>query len=305
MELVFAGEVVEGFAADAVRRTLSARLKLDERRLNRLFNGKPIVIKRGLPAEVGRQWVAQFQAMGARLHLRAEAPMAAPTAPEPPAASEPGAAAAAAELQLVPIERPAAPRPEAPLPGPAMDPPALPSQDGAASPAAAPGAVLPGPAPAVPYLPSSDGLYEDEPLFGLSFRGRMGRVNYLLASLVLLLAWKWASVLLPWVPGAVAGVVSVAALVVGVVWSVRVSVLRLHDVGLSGPWVLGCFVPGLGQLANLLLLVWPGQRDTNPYGDPPVPASGFAVLVAVMALAITWLITIVWLGWLLGLSGPR
>lgn len=303
MELVFAGEVVEGFAADAVRRTLSARLKLDERRLDRLFNGKPIVIKRGLTAEVGRQWVAQFQAMGARLHLRAEAPAAAPAAPEPPAARASAPAASPAELQLVPIERTAAPPPEAPMSGTAEGPASHPSHDGFALSAGAARAAPP--APVLPHLPTSDGIYDDEPLFALSFRGRMGRVNYLLASLVLLLAWKWASVLLPWVPGAVAGVVSAAALVVGVVWSVRVSVLRLHDVGLSGPWVLGCFVPGLGQLANLLLLVWPGQRDTNPYGDPPVPASGFAVLVAVMALAITWLITTVWLGWLLGLSGPR
>ncbi|HEV8689669.1 MAG TPA: hypothetical protein VGQ91_05185, partial [Ideonella sp.] len=85
MQLIFAGEVLDGFVPAEVRHALAAKLKLDEAKLNTLFSGSKVVIKRGLSAESAALWVAEFGATGALLHALAE-PMAVPAAPAPLAA---------------------------------------------------------------------------------------------------------------------------------------------------------------------------------------------------------------------------
>jgi uncharacterized membrane protein YhaH (DUF805 family) len=50
----------------------------------------------------------------------------------------------------------------------------------------------------------------------------------------------------------------------------RAGVSRLHDLGLSGWAVLLLLVPLVDVLAFLLLLLVPGQKKRNAYGDPPI-----------------------------------
>jgi uncharacterized membrane protein YhaH (DUF805 family) len=50
----------------------------------------------------------------------------------------------------------------------------------------------------------------------------------------------------------------------------RAGVSRLHDLGWSGWVVLLLFVPLVDVLAFLLLLLAPGQKTTNAFGDPPM-----------------------------------
>jgi uncharacterized membrane protein YhaH (DUF805 family) len=47
-------------------------------------------------------------------------------------------------------------------------------------------------------------------------------------------------------------------------------VSRFHDIGWSGWAVLLMFVPLVGVVAFLLLLVVPGQKRPNSYGEPPI-----------------------------------
>lgn len=48
MQLVFAGELLAGESRAEVRRRLGELLKLDDARLDTLFCGRQVVIKRGL-----------------------------------------------------------------------------------------------------------------------------------------------------------------------------------------------------------------------------------------------------------------
>ncbi|MBR1877424.1 MAG: DUF805 domain-containing protein [Paludibacteraceae bacterium] len=50
--------------------------------------------------------------------------------------------------------------------------------------------------------------------------------------------------------------------------SVTVCVRRLHDTGRSGWWYLVNFVPYIGSLVLLVLLLLPSDPDENEYGAP-------------------------------------
>ncbi|HEV3208811.1 MAG TPA: DUF805 domain-containing protein [Chthoniobacterales bacterium] len=50
----------------------------------------------------------------------------------------------------------------------------------------------------------------------------------------------------------------------------RAGVTRLHDVGWSGWGVLLLLVPLVDIFAFLLLLLVPGQKTRNVFGDPPI-----------------------------------
>lgn len=121
-QLVFYGQVLSGFDAPAVRRSLGEHLQLDSARLEHLFSGQRVVLKRAVEPDRAARHVKQFARLGARLHVesagaapaRAAAPgtAAAPsrprpaaqptaqvkaTSPAPPAPPAPGAPAALAE----------------------------------------------------------------------------------------------------------------------------------------------------------------------------------------------------------------
>ncbi|WP_246707280.1 DUF805 domain-containing protein [Mesorhizobium sp. NZP2077] len=55
----------------------------------------------------------------------------------------------------------------------------------------------------------------------------------------------------------------------GLSW-IALVVRRLHDVGLSGWFVLPCFIPAVGGVAMLVLGLVQSQVGENPWG--PVPA---------------------------------
>lgn len=341
VQLIFAGEVLDGFVAAEVRRTLGERLKLDQPRLDKLFSGTQVVIKRGLSAPVANQWVAQFRAMGAKLHVRDEPlslhPAMATPAVAAPAPATPPPPAAPAGLQLLPIADPHAAPPPAPIATigtPATEHITCPvcgeeqpkrilcracaadmprgianklaeeeaernrrreeyqarrgvrpgSQDmrGGRNPAGG----TPSRLPARSYQYASDD--DDSPLFGLSFEGRIGRMRYFLGGLVFLLALTCVAVLGALMPGLLAGALLLVGGAFGVVWSFRLTVLRLHDIGHSGWWVLVLFVPGLGTIASIVLLLWPGDADDNEHGSPPSQEGAKAAVTVLVALLLIW-----------------
>jgi uncharacterized membrane protein YhaH (DUF805 family) len=72
------------------------------------------------------------------------------------------------------------------------------------------------------------------------------------------------------------------SLAIGVLLSWHVTVRRLHDMGVSGWWLVPfmilSYIPAIGALINLagelILLFWPGTKGSNQYGPAPSPERG-------------------------------
>lgn len=91
-DLMFSGELVPGFELAQVKTNLQQLFRLDEAKVNALFSGKAIALKKGVDAEAANKYRVAMKKAGARLDLvLVKAPVAAP-APQPAAASPPPAA---------------------------------------------------------------------------------------------------------------------------------------------------------------------------------------------------------------------
>lgn len=373
VHLVFAGEILAGYTQAQVREKLGRRLRLDEQKLEKLFSGQRVVIKRDLSPADAADWVQRFWAVGAVLHA---VPAQAPTAPDGPRLATPKALAAASPQPQPVAKVPSAPAPARRTPPPPPDtslmlslvpdselpaaPPPPPLSPAATSrlPAAASRS---SPAPAVAISPEEitcpncgerqskrvicracvcdmprtlatrqaeaevrrqarleelrarnehrlaqeqarlDGdetAYDDynniPPLFSLSPDGRLGRLRYftvnILAALtsgMVLVAIVALGLIRP--TPVVWGALGVWVLV-SVFLSVRVAVLRLHDLNRSGWWWVLLLVPVVNGVLGLALLLWPGQKEDNDYG-PPVDDvhwlwAGLAFVVAAVSLVM-------------------
>lgn len=116
--LVFCGEVLDGFDPAKVRQQLGEQLKLDPGRLDHLFSGRRVVIKRSIDHEQGLRHVQQFARLGARLLLEDSAAPAAPAAaPAAPAAPAAAAAVSGSTPAPIPATAAASPGPHSPLAG--------------------------------------------------------------------------------------------------------------------------------------------------------------------------------------------
>lgn len=149
---------------------------------------------------------------------------------------------------------------------------------------------------------NEDRLYEKElppPQLGLSFEGRWGRVSYVIS-------W-YSTILVAIVIGILAGLVAAAVPFVGwliaillvlcpVAYNIRIVALRLHDLGLSGWWVVPmlCLSAGSGifpllaipyLLFVLYTVFWPGQKQANHYGQPPEMGS-IPIMVGCIVLSL-------------------
>ncbi len=91
-DIFFAAQLVEGFELDTVRDNLGKLFKADDATLDKLFSGKPQLIKRGVDKEAAIKYKAALQKAGAiarvREHVDAAAAKPAPApAPAPAAAT--------------------------------------------------------------------------------------------------------------------------------------------------------------------------------------------------------------------------
>ncbi|MBY0573030.1 MAG: DUF805 domain-containing protein, partial [Undibacterium sp.] len=137
--------------------------------------------------------------------------------------------------------------------------------------------------------------------FGLSTAGRIGRLRYL--------AYPWAFMPLMVLAGVASAMASFQAntmmLVAGIIglsflWlGIRLTVLRLHDLNLSGFWMLlPCAIGILGAMTkrpealfflfaviaigNIILIFAPGNQEENRYGPVAEPNSFWVILGAVL-----------------------
>lgn len=303
VRLVFAGEVIDGFQFDEVKRRFGEAFKIEGARLAAMFSGERTVLKRALPAGEATRYVAKLAALGARVHIE-------PLEGAKPAASPAPAPAAAA---LIPALAPLEEQITCPNCGERQpkqvfcracttDMPrgiAAKKEDADRARAERLDAARAGGRYAPPRSAggevSSGGTVDPPPMLSLSFEGRMGRISYLnaggLAWLGIALIGIVAAVLLPifrsmlvLIPLGVAGIVFF-------IWSLRVTALRLHDFNFSGWWALLTFIPYLGFVATLVLLFVPGSSDDNDYGDKPRQGNGL-VAVAIVIVSTIALIAI-------------
>lgn len=311
VQLIFAGEVLEGFSAAEVRRRMGELFKLDEAKLAAMFSGSQVVIKRGLSPELARHWIAQFQAMGARLHAQevmasapALAPRAVAAAPRDPLAPMP---APIAVNTLPPTEEITCPNCGERQPKRILcrscttDMPraiAAREEDAAAEralrreEALARRGVRPAAGASSRHASASFEAGEDAPLFGLSFSGRTNRMRHLLGGLLNLTLLVWILIFVGLAPGRLTGMMLILGLAFSTVWGCRLTATRLHDTGHSAWWLLLLFVPWLNGIFGLVLLLWPGEDGDNEHGSPPagddsIPAVG-ALVVLCLSMALGW-----------------
>lgn len=89
-QVIFRGTIAEGHASATVRQQLGQRFGLSAQRLDALFSGRPVVVKKGLDRDKAERLQAAFGEVGAVCEIRAEDGAA-------PAAAQANAGAAARE----------------------------------------------------------------------------------------------------------------------------------------------------------------------------------------------------------------
>lgn len=309
VQLVFRGEIVSGHAPEDAKRKLAAAVGIAPQQIEEVFSGRRVVLKKGLPADEAPRYLAKLERIGIIARSEPEIDKSPATAPQPlAAAAAPVPAPTAATLALVEDAPPAesqAPVEEVTCPKCATRQPkrtlclscstdmpryaaaqkALKDDERAARLAALKGSTTPAAAPG--QSADADYAAEGVGLIGSGFDGRIGRIAYLIGGFAV---------------SAVCVLIAVAALKSGV-WlllvplllgalfvSLRLVVLRCHDIGWSGWWSLVSLVPYAGSLFNLILLVVPGTRGSNDFGRPSRPPGMPAVAASVVALVLASLL---------------
>ncbi|HBX56929.1 DUF805 domain-containing protein [Pseudomonas sp. UBA2684] len=286
-KIVFDGELMPEVAMETAKDNLVRLFKSDRTRINTLFSGSTIAIKRDLHESEADQYLAALHRAGAK--ARKEPDLAASlslveTDEHRPALSTSDASASmtcpkcgqqqdkALECSAcgIVIEKFIARQ-------------ALPAE----SPAAAPG-----PSPTLvnnptntPYAPPQAAVGETLPAFGelnvFTLDGRIGRLRYLAWSLVLVFAMTGIMAVVAIaasISEILGGLLGIAVMIGMLVVSVQIGVQRLHDIGWSGWLLLLNIVPIVNSVFWLLMLAIPGSAGANRFGPPP-PANSLAVKV--------------------------
>jgi glutaredoxin/uncharacterized membrane protein YhaH (DUF805 family) len=305
-QLVFFGEILPDRDAEAVKARLAELLKLPAEQVGAVFSGRKVVLRKSLPTEQAAAYVARLEKIGVKVFAEPLPPplaavQVAPEAVPAPAATvvalEPAVPAAAVEpARSVAMQQAAAPAEEMNCPKCGEHQPrrtlcrscsvdmkryaeALQEAETAAREERmlAREMSMPGRHGRV-----AAGSEDETRLFGFGFEGRLGRRSYLIGCL------------LSWAIGGFAALAffklgSYPALFVGMAISffisVRMLVLRCHDLNWSGWFWLLTLIPYIGAGFALLLLFIPGSRDGNNHGFPGA-GPGFVPGLAVLAVCV-------------------
>ena len=326
-DLKLTGRTLIDRTPELAAKALAIVMKITPEQALGLVAGRETVIKRNLPADQVPRYLQAIE--GAGVEVRAVRTVTAP--PSAPAPAQAGAAAPAPStieraqsgLALLPMEAPAAEVSDDTMRCPACgalqqkrnlcracgaDMPRLLAAQEATKRAPAESPFAPPTAAVRDVLPELAETETPRP-FALSFQGRVGRLRYLAYVLPAYVPLMVAGILGGLMAGfgrSGPGVLFVILVGVGAVLSVlmmiRVLVLRLHDLNLSGLWVLLPF--GVGALASfagptgvlaasavfgiggLALLFLAGGSEANDYGPPPGPNTALTVAGAVVVLVL-------------------
>lgn len=301
-KVVITGELLPGFTLETVKGNLARLFKSDPAKIDHLFTGNPVVIKRELKDADADKYLAALRGAGVLAHKEIDLTASlslATTGEHESKSQEPAPHSASDNLMQCPkcgheqkkaaectacgiiIEKFIARQAQQP------------TVEAVAAPAAEfikPGTVA---APnSSPYMPPQASVAESLPEYGelkvFTTNGRIGRLRYMAwsLSLILLLA---AGVILGGVGYAISPaigyLVGMAGFIAAMVVGVQIGVQRLHDIGWSGWLFLLALVPYLGSVFSLVIMLLPGSNGANRFGAPP-PGNTRAVKI----LACMWIL---------------
>lgn len=291
-KIVFDGELMPEMSLDAVKDNLSKLFKSERSKIDALFGGTSVALKRDLAEPEADKYLAALQQAGAKVRKEHELSLSlslVDTAEHQPA---PAVTAVPAEPSIA---------------SHLMSCPKCGHQQAKAAECAACGIIIEKflarqaeqPAPTAtaaaisPYSTPKAEVGETTPMFGelkvFTVNGRIGRVRYLGWSMAMILigilAYGIAAGVMTALP-ILGGILMIPLAIAAVAVSVMIGVQRLHDIGWSGwLWLLN-FVPVVGSVFALLMLVVPGTQDANRYGPPPPPNSGGVIALAWSCLLV-------------------
>lgn len=295
-KVVFSGELMPGFAPDTVRSNLATLFKSDLSKIDSLFTGRPVALKRELKEIDADKYVAALRNAGALVHketdLAASLSLVATEehddTPAEVSATAPGQMTCpkCGHAQVKAIECEAC--------GIIIDK-YIARQTQQPEITTTPEVSRPSAAAAnsnTPYAPPQSAVGEALPEYGelrpFTTDGRIGRLRYLAWSLSLILLMTGGLILAaigyaitPAIGFLLGGVGLIAAMVVGV----QIGVQRLHDIGWSGWLYLLALVPYLGNVFSLVIMLIPGNTEANRYGAPPPENSRAVKILAGLGLA--------------------
>ena len=290
-KIVFDGTLMPQTPLETAKENLARLFKSDTSKIDALFSGKPVVLKRDLSDDEADKYLRALHGAGANARKEAE---------------EQAGGLSLVETDDHPSEATLASRnPAETLRDDQMTCPKCGHVQLKASDCSACGIIIerylarqaemnaslatPGAATstASPYAPPQARVGDDLPEFGelqpFTSEGRIGRVRYLGWSMALFLV---AIPIFLLVAGAfaisqtlgmlLAAVVFIAYAIVGVMMGIQ----RLHDIGWSGWLMLLNIVPVVGSVFPLLMMLIPGNDGANRYGPPPPPNSRGVVALA-------------------------
>lgn len=305
VRLVFHGEIVPGADPAAARQNLASLLKLQPSQVEAVFSGQRVVLKNGLPETEAARYVTHLEKLGVRAHIETttSANSAAPAMPTP-AAAPPPSRAQTSELPEVPKnDKHHANRDViCPACGTVQPQRVLCKQCGADMAALtaareeekAHAAALRQAEAEIRARGGNPNGGEDEvgevpKIFSFEFSGRMGRMTYLLANLLI------SPITLILVMIALRDenmVLLVGAFIIPAIINLRASVLRCHDLGWTGWLVLLSVLPYVGMVFWLILLLMPGNAGMNAYGEQPGRSPGKHVAYAAVLFAVVSAFTV-------------
>ncbi|WP_152219870.1 DUF805 domain-containing protein [Pseudomonas sp. SCB32] len=290
-KIVFDGALMPQTPLETAKENLARLFKSDTSKIDALFSGKPVVLKRDLSDDEADKYLRALHGAGANARKEAEEQAVGLSLVETDDHPSEATLASRAPVEALRDEQMTCPKCGQVQPK-ASDCSAcgiiiekyLARQTDMAASVAAPSA---GASTASPYAPPQARVGDELPEFGelkpFTSEGRIGRVRYLAWSMALFLV---AIPIFLLVAGAfaisqtlgmlLAAVVFVAYAIVGVMMGIQ----RLHDLGWSGWLMLLNIVPVVNSVFPLLMMLIPGNDGANRYGPPPPPNSRGAVALA-------------------------
>ncbi|MFR0689565.1 DUF805 domain-containing protein [Enterobacterales bacterium AE_CKDN230030158-1A_HGKHYDSX7] len=292
-KIVFDGALMPQTPLETAKENLARLFKSDTSKIDALFSGQPVVLKRDLSDDEADKYLRALHGAGANARKEADgvAGLSLVETEDHPseatlAARAAGEAASNERMTCPKCGHEQAKSIDCSACGIVIEKYLARQAELAANPQPAPAAPAT-PPDASPYAPPQAQVGEELPEFGelkvFTTEGRIGRVRYLGWSMAMLLI----AIPLFLVIGGLYAVSSALGMLVGAVLvvgylviSVMIGAQRLHDIGWSAWLLLLNLVPVVGSVFPLLMMLIPGTVGANRFGPPPPPNSRGVVALA-------------------------
>lgn len=302
VSVVFRGQLQPGYSLEEAKAHATHVFKLTQEKCDAMFGGRPVILRKGIPKADLDAYLERLRRAGLQVEVRPDAPVEAPAAPAPTAAT-----GGLAGLSLEPLAPPPKAAEEEAAKAEEMTCPQcgevqpkrtlcrkcsvdmprfIAAKERAEQEARnAERAARPDAEPSAAVRAGLADIEDTTRFFGFSFDQRVSRSVYFVSNLVFT-AGLFLALGIAFKTGFSTGsaVFALIAMAVLVIWNIRMSVLRLHDCGWSGLWALLFLIGGVSTVLWLILLFKRGEDEENQWGYPAHGASGLSVIASLLAL---------------------